>query len=167
MTSRATPNLRPSEAITFIHRAELTLAPDFSGATLDGALLTDTRFPRADFRGATLIESGLAGVSWVGADLRDTNLSRASFHLGSSRSGLLFAGTSEGTRTGFYTEEMRDLAHKDPAEVRVADLRGVDLTGAHTDDTDWYRVDLRGARYDAAQRRQMSACGAILGSDRS
>lgn len=137
-------------------------APDFTWASLDRALLTDTRFPRADLRGATIVEAGLAGVAWAGADLRDTDLSRTSFHLGSSRSGLLFAGTSEGTRTGFYTEEMRDLAHKDPAEVRIADLRGVDLTGAHTDDTDWYRVDLRGARYDAAQRRHMAACGAIL-----
>lgn len=161
------------ETATF-HRAHLAdamleglhfRAPDFTEANLDRALLTDTRFPRADLRGASLVEAGLAGVSWPFADLRDADLSRASFHLGSSRSGMLFAGTSEGTRTGFYTDELRDLGHKDPAEVRVADLRGADFTGAHTDDTDWYRVDLRGARHDAAQRRHMAATGAILGRE--
>jgi uncharacterized protein YjbI with pentapeptide repeats len=47
-------------------------------------------------------------------------------------------------------------------EIRNANLRGCDLTGALVMDTDWYLVDLRDALYDEAQREHFARCGAIL-----
>ncbi len=146
------------------HLEGLTLeAPDLSGANLAQALLTATRLPGANLRGACLAGAGLAQVEWPGADLREADLTHASFHLGSSRSGLLPAApVSWGTRTGFYTDEARELGFQAPEAIRKADLRGADLRGARIRDADFYLVDLRGALYTPDQAQHLRACGAIL-----
>jgi uncharacterized protein YjbI with pentapeptide repeats len=132
------------------------------GASLTLAILTGARLPRAKLRRATLGGARLADVDLEGADLSQADLRHATFHMGSSRSGLLFLGPSEGTRTGFYTDEALDMRFKRPEEVRVANLRGADLRGARLDGTDFYLVDLREARYTPEQEAHFRRGGAIL-----
>ncbi len=136
---------------------------DFSAAELTGALLSGTRFPRANFQGAILRDAGLAWIDWEGANLFDADLTGASFHLGSSRSGLVFhAPAGWGTRTGFYTDETKDQSFKPPEEIRKANLRGADLRKAVLFQTDFYLVDVRGALYTPDQEQHLRGCGAIL-----
>ena len=131
---------------------------DFTGADLTGSVM-----PRADFRRAVLRETGLADVEWEGADLRGADFTGASFHLGSSRSGLVGSVVPcEGSRTGFYTDDLDEQSYRPPEEVRKADLRGADLCGAKVAGVDFYLVDLRGARYTRSQQTHFRTCGAIL-----
>jgi uncharacterized protein YjbI with pentapeptide repeats/energy-coupling factor transporter ATP-binding protein EcfA2 len=137
-------------------------------ANLTRAYLTGSVMPRADLRGAVLCEAGLADVSWEDADLRDADFSNCAFHLGSSRSGLVFSPLAcEGSRTGFYTDDFLEQDFKSPEEIRKADLRGADLRGADlrgavVEQADFYLVDLRGAKYSAEQADHFRRCGAIL-----
>ena len=83
--------------------------------------------------------------------------------MGSSRSGLVDSTiASEGSRTGFYTDEYTEQDFKSPEEIRKANLCGADLRDALIDGVDFYLVDLRGARYDASQAAHFRQCGAIL-----
>ena len=135
----------------------------FESAVLSECDFAGSVLPRADFRGARLDRAGLAFVSWEGADLRDADFTGASFHTGSSRSGLVGSTlASEGTRTGFYTDDYDDRTHKPPEDIRKASLCGADLRGAKVDETDFYLVDLRGARYTPSQARHFRRSGAIL-----
>ena len=85
------------------------------------------------------------------------------FHMGSSRSGLLFdVPPGEGSRTGYYTDDYHDLGYVDPAQIRKANLCGADLRGATVKGADFYLVDLRGAKYDLDQELHFRRCGAIL-----
>jgi uncharacterized protein YjbI with pentapeptide repeats len=138
---------------------------DFQRANLKGALLTDSVMPRANFRYAKLVNTGLAEIEWEHADLRRADLRGASFHMGSSRSGLLESPiASLGTRTGFYTDDYNEQDFKSPEEIRKANLRGADLRGANISGVDFYLVDLRDALYDASQEQQLRSTGAILES---
>jgi uncharacterized protein YjbI with pentapeptide repeats len=135
----------------------------FAEADLTGSVLTDSVMPGAVFEGAVLRNTGLAGVMWEGADLRRVNFAGATFHMGSTRSGLVGSViASEGTRTGFYTDDYNDQDFKAPEEIRKANLCGCDLRGAQVEETDFYLVDLRGAKYTEEQRRHLARCGAIL-----
>jgi uncharacterized protein YjbI with pentapeptide repeats len=135
----------------------------FAKATLAGCYLTGASMPEADFRGADLRNTGLADVEWEGADLRDADLRGASFHMGSTRSGLVGSAIPcEGSKTGFYTDDYQDREFKNPAEIRKANLCGADLRGAKIDDVDFYLVDLRGALYSDRQREHFLRCRAIL-----
>jgi uncharacterized protein YjbI with pentapeptide repeats len=135
---------------------------NFCTANLEGALLTGTRAAAANFAQACLREAGLADIDWEGADLRG-----ASFHLGSTRSGLVGSDIAcEGSRTGFYTDDYEEQHFKAPEEIRKANLCGADLRGACVLDVDFYLVDLRGARFDAAQAKHFRRCRAILDSRR-
>jgi uncharacterized protein YjbI with pentapeptide repeats len=133
------------------------------GANLDGAHLTGSSLHGADLRDAELVAAGLAEINWESANLRGANLRNATFHLGSSRSGLVGSPIAcEGSRTGFYTDDTEDLSFKRPDEVRKANLRGADLRRANLTNVDFYLVDLRQAQLDAAQREQARQTGAIL-----
>jgi uncharacterized protein YjbI with pentapeptide repeats len=135
----------------------------FRGANLQNALLTGTRIPEGKFRDADLRGAGLADIEWERADLRDADLRNCTFHLGSSRSGLVDSPlASEGTRTGFYTDELHEQDFKAPEEIRKANLRGADLRGADVEHTDFYLVDLRDARYTREQEDHFRRTGAIL-----
>ncbi len=137
---------------------------NFQDARLVNALLTGTIMPGANFRNANLRKTGLADIEWEHADLRGADLRGASFHLGSSRSGLVnsfIAG--EGSRTGFYTDDFEEQHFKAPEEIRKANLCGADLRGARLDDVDFYLVDLRGAQFDPEMEAHFRQCGAILG----
>src|SRR5207302_7921491 len=110
---------------------------DFRGAHLDDCLMSDSFMPGGDFRGASLRGAGLAGIDWPGASLRNADLSGATFHLGSSRSGLVGSTIPcEGSKTGFYTDDYSDQDYKSPEEIRKANLCGADLRGAKIDDVD-------------------------------
>jgi uncharacterized protein YjbI with pentapeptide repeats len=136
---------------------------DFIEADLTASLLTATRFRNARFERACLMRTGLAEIEWENADLREANLAYASFHLGSSRSGLVGSTIPcEGSRTGFYTDEYYEQDYKSPEEIRKACLCGSDLRGAKLDHTDFYLVDLRGAKYTESQHKHFARCGAIL-----
>jgi uncharacterized protein YjbI with pentapeptide repeats len=136
---------------------------DFTEAGLSGALLTGTSMPGACFARADLCNAGLADIDWEGADLRGANLYGATFHLGSSRSGLVGSPIAcEGSRTGFYTDDYDDQTYKAPEEIRKANLCGADLRGARLGDVDFYLVDLRGAIFDADQGEHLRRSGAIL-----
>jgi uncharacterized protein YjbI with pentapeptide repeats len=135
----------------------------FERAYLKGALLTGTTMAGANFEHACLCEAGLADVEWEGVSLRGADLRGASFHMGSCRSGLVGSPIPcEGSRTGFYTDELDEQTYKAPEEIRKANLCGADLRGALLDGVDFYLVDLRGARYDPDQEEQLRRSGAIL-----
>ena len=73
-------------------------------------------------------------INWERADLRGADLRGASFHLGSSRSGLVGSPIAcEGSRTGFYTDDFNEQDFKAPEEIRKANLCGADLRGACLD----------------------------------
>jgi uncharacterized protein YjbI with pentapeptide repeats len=136
---------------------------NFANADLKHALLTGSHMPGADFRRASLCAAGLAEVDWEGADLREADLRDASFHLGSSRSGLVGSPiASEGSRTGFYTDDWNEQDFKSPEEIRKANLCGADLRGARIENVDFYLVDLRGALLGPEQILHIRRCGAIL-----
>ncbi len=135
----------------------------FYRACLEDALMTASHAPGVCFFGANLRRAGLADIDWPGADLRRADLRGSTFHLGSSRSGLVgsyLAG--EGSRTGFYTDEFHEQEFKSPEEIRKANLCRADLREAEVDGVDFYLVDLRGARYTPAQADHFRQCGAIL-----
>lgn len=139
-------------------------AANFTGARLAGCYMTATRMPRASFRRADLRNTGLAEIDWEGADLRDADLRGVSFHMGSTRSGLVGSTIAgEGSKTGFYTDDFQDRDFKNPEEIRTANLCDADLRGAQIGGVDFYLVDLRGAIYTADQHDQFKRCGAILG----
>ncbi len=139
----------------------------FAGADFRNCLLTDSFMPGANFRGAILRGAGLAGIDWAGADLRNADLRSATFHLGSSRSGLVGSTIPcEGSKTGFYTDDFDEQNYKRPEEIRKANLCGADLRSAIIDGVDFYLVDLRGARFSKRQAEHLLRCGAILGSVR-
>ncbi|HTW93859.1 MAG TPA: pentapeptide repeat-containing protein, partial [Tepidisphaeraceae bacterium] len=134
---------------------------DFTKADLTGSLFTGTRIRGGRFVGAILRETGLAEIEWDGSDLRDADFTHASFHLGSSRSGLVGSTIPcEGSRTGFYTDEFNEQDYKAPEEIRKASLCRCDLRGAKVEGTDFYLVDLRGAIYTQEQRQFFARCGA-------
>ena len=135
----------------------------FTAANLEMAALTGSFMPGGSFCGANLTAARLADVEWERADLRGADLRSATFHMGSSRSGLLFGlPPSEGSRNGFYTDEYLDQSFRCAEEIRKADLRGADLTGANLEGVDFYLVDLRGATYSARQEDLLRRSGAIL-----
>jgi uncharacterized protein YjbI with pentapeptide repeats/energy-coupling factor transporter ATP-binding protein EcfA2 len=138
---------------------------DLRQARLRNALLTGANLTGADLTGANLRGTGLGDVTLESACLRHADLRGATFHMGSSRSGLLFTPiASEGTRTGFYTDESEEHHFQAPEDIRKANLCGADLLGAHIDGVDFYLVDLRGALYDREQERYFRRCRAILGA---
>jgi uncharacterized protein YjbI with pentapeptide repeats len=134
-----------------------------AGADLQGAYLTGSKLHSADLQGANLSGAHLAEIDWEGADLRDVQLKGATFHMGSSRSGLVDSPIAcEGSKTGFYTDDYEDRNYKRPEEIRKANLCGADLRGARLLDVDLYLVDLRDAQLDSAERAHARRCGAIL-----
>jgi uncharacterized protein YjbI with pentapeptide repeats len=136
---------------------------DLTGAHLDGADLTGSSAVGADLTGASLRGAGLADIDWAGAKLQGADLWGATFHMGTTRSGLLFTPiASEGTRTGFYTDGFDERTYKSPEEIRKANLCGADLRGADLRNVDFYLVDLRGAQFDPKQEDHLRRCGAIL-----
>ncbi|MGN6367553.1 MAG: pentapeptide repeat-containing protein [Phycisphaerae bacterium] len=136
---------------------------DFVGVNFTGSYLTSSDLSGSDLGGAVLRYTGLAEVNWENVDLRGADFTKASFHLGSSRSGLVGSViASEGTRTGFYTDDYCEQEYKAPEEIRKANLCGCDLREAFVTGTDFYLVDLRGARFSPEQRVHFANCGAIL-----
>jgi uncharacterized protein YjbI with pentapeptide repeats len=136
---------------------------DFREADLRNALLTGSFMAGSNFDGAKLASAGLAQVEWEGVSLRGADLRGASFHLGSSRSGLVGSPLAcEGSRTGFYTDDFTEQDFKAPEEIRKANLCHADLRGARIDGVDFYLVDLRHAQFDAEQEERLRLCGAIL-----
>jgi uncharacterized protein YjbI with pentapeptide repeats/energy-coupling factor transporter ATP-binding protein EcfA2 len=136
---------------------------DFENAVLNEALLTGSVIPAGNFTHAKLEGARLADIEWEGALLCGADLRGATFHMGSSRSGLVGSPiASEGSRTGFYTDDYEEQSYKAPEEVRKANLCGADLRGALLGDVDFYLVDLRGALYDPEQEEHFRRCGAIL-----
>lgn len=128
-----------------------------------GSDLTASKWRGANLERAVFDGSGLADVDWEGADLRAADFRRATFHLGNARSGLVDSTIpGEGSRTGFYTDESLDDHFRAPEEVRKANLRRCDMRGAIVEGTDFYLVDVRGARLEPEQRDWLKRCRAIL-----
>jgi uncharacterized protein YjbI with pentapeptide repeats len=158
----------PKASLLFCELEGLRLPEaDFAGANLIGSYLTGTFMPLAKFNGANLRNTGLAEIEWEGADLRNADLRGCTFHMGSTRSGLVSVGITdlppcEGSRTGFYIDDFADRDFKPPEEIRKADLRSADLRGANIEGVDFYLVDLRGAMFTPAQAAYLEKCGAIL-----
>ncbi len=136
---------------------------DFFQADLSGAWLTGSVLPRADFRHADLRNAGLADIHWEHADLRGADLRGCTFHMGSTRSGLVGSPyPGHGSKTGFYTDDYHDQAFKHPEEIRKANLCGADLRGANLSGVDFYLVDLRDAFLDDGIPAYIEQSGGIL-----
>ena len=136
---------------------------NFTKASLTRALLTGTTAEGVSFSGASLRQAGLAEVVWMDCDLRDVDLRGVAFHLGSTRCGMVDSPyPSHGTRTGFYTDDYYNLSFTAPESIRKAALVGCDLRGANIGNTDFYLVDLRGARFDRKHFAHLVRTGAIL-----
>lgn len=139
------------------------VSANFANADLSKALLTGSVMPNADFSDADLREAGLADIDWEFANLHSADLRNVTFHMGSTRSGLVGSNIPMlGSRTGFYTDDYNEQDFKAPEEIRKANLRGADLRGAIIEHTDFYLVDLRDALYDSRQEQHFRRCGAIL-----
>lgn len=136
---------------------------DLRDAVLERALLGGSHLRSSRLARANLRSTGLAHVDWEGLDLTDVDFTHASFHLGSTRSGLL-AGMPAmwGSMTGFYTSDDVEVEHLPPELVRKANLRACDLRGASVTGCDFYLVDLRGARFTPDQAEHFRSCRAIL-----
>ena len=90
---------------------------------LEEATLTGTSIVRGNLGGACLRYAGLGDIDWPWACLCGADLRNATFHMGSSRSGLVNSPiASEGSRTGFYTDEFTEQDFKAPEEIRKANL---------------------------------------------
>ncbi len=154
----------PSAALRGCHLDGMDLAgADFQGADLRGAALTGAFLPGANLEGADLRDSHLADANLERANLCGADLRGASFHMGSSRSGLVFSPrASEGTRTGFYADDLLEEDYLPAEERRKANLRGADLGGANLEGVDLWLVDLRDARMNEQQEAWARRCGAIL-----
>ena len=136
---------------------------EFISADFSSAWLTGTSIPNGNFIGACFRNAGLADIDWEGACLREADFDDANFRMGSARSGLVNSPIAcEGSKTGFYTDEFHEQHFKNPEQIRKANLRGADLTGAKVFRTDFYLVDLRDATYDESQRAHFERCRAIL-----
>lgn len=136
---------------------------NFFYVNLQNAWLTGSILPRADFRDAYLCGAGLADIHWEDADLREADLRGCTFHMGSTRSGLVGSPyPGHGSKTGFYTDDYYDQGYKRPEEIRKANLCGADLRAAKLDGVDFYLVDLRGAKFDPDAAEHLQKCGAIL-----
>lgn len=134
---------------------------DWAHSDLTGSRLHGAQLHRASFRYCHLAE-----IDWRGADLRAADLTGAVFHLGNARSGLVDSTlASEGTRTGFYTDESLEEHWRQPEQVRKASLRDCDLRGAWLRGVDLYLVDLRGAKLDPEDRAWARRCRAILDAE--
>ena len=132
-------------------------------AILRGAYMTGSQLHHADLRWADLTNAGLGDIDWENADLRHAKLTGVTFHMGSSRGGLVFSPIAcEGSKTGFYTDDLHEQHFKAPEEIRKANLRGADLRGANIKGVDFYLVDLRYAKLDADQLEYVKSSGAIL-----
>lgn len=153
-------------AASFIEVAFAGVAiPDWSAEMTNFARcdLTRARLPRARLYRARFTACRMHGIELAGADLSGADLRGAQFHFGNSRSGLVGSPlASEGTRTGFYTDEHRERAFLSPEAVRVADFTHCKLRGAQLEGADFYLVDFRGADLDPAQRAYLQRCRAIL-----
>ncbi len=133
------------------------------GANLRSSSLSGSEAQGANLQKVNLRAAQLGEVDWENADLRNADLRDVVFHLGASREGLLSSPyASEGTRTGFYTDERLEQHFKAPEEIRKANLKGVNLLGAHIEGVDFYLVDLRGAKMSREQYHQAASTGAIL-----
>ena len=132
-------------------------------AWLNDAILTSSRRRNVSLAGCRFHNSKLAEVDWEGCDLRGAQFVNTHFQMGSTRCGKVDSPyPSHGTRTGFYTDEYDEQYFKRPEEIRKANLCDCDLRGARVLKTDFYLVDLRGAKYDEKQREHFQRCGAIL-----
>lgn len=132
-------------------------------ADLSFAHLTGSVMPAADLLKARLQGAHLAEIHWERANLREADLRGVSFHMGSSRSGLVGSPIAmEGSMTGFYTDDREELYFKRPELIRKANLRGADMRGVEAEGVDFYLVDLREARLDPQLERQARRTGAIL-----
>jgi uncharacterized protein YjbI with pentapeptide repeats len=145
-----------------LEEVDLT-ACDLRAADLSKCLLTGAHLAGANLRKADLREAGLAQIDLEGADLRGADLRGASFHLGSTRSGLVGSVIPcEGSKTGFYTDEIEEQCFRRPEEIRKANLSGADLRGAKLKGVDFYLVDVRSAKYSRKQAKYLKRCGAIM-----
>ena len=138
----------------------------FDKAHLRNSTWTDSKLTDCSFQSANLQGARLADIDWENCDLRKADLRGCTFHMGSSRSGTVGSPyPSHGTRTGYYTDDYNDQHFKSPESIRKASLLACDLRGANIAGVDFYLVDLRAAKFDAAQRQQLISTGAILDDD--
>ena len=139
---------------------------DFSKAALGASTWSGSKLTECSFYDAGLSGGRMAEIRWEFCDLREADLRGCTFHMGSTRSGIVNSPyPSHGTRTGFYTDDYNDQHFQAPELIRKACLYGCDLRGANIHGVDFYLVDLRAGKFDDSQREQLISTGAILDDD--
>jgi uncharacterized protein YjbI with pentapeptide repeats len=152
------------ERVNFENKVAISV--DFRNVDFNGCLMNGSSFRRTTFAGAILADCRMAEIDWEQCDLKRADLRGCTFHLGSSRSGLVDSPyPGHGSKTGSYTDEFGEQYFKTPEMIRKANLCGADLRGAKIDGVDFYLVDLREAKFDAGQLDQLVSTGAILSDE--
>ena len=132
---------------------------DFHSAHLKNALLTGSQMPGAVLPGRTAAR--MADIEWEGADLARPTCETARF-IRARRSGLVGSPiASEGSRTGFYTDEFHEQDFKDARGDPQG--RSGTPTCARVSTTSTSTWSTRGAKYSDDQEDHFRRCGAILG----
>ena len=138
----------------------------FANSRFRRCVWTNSQLKDSDLRSAKLNRGRMADIQWENCDLRKADLRNCTFHMGSTRSGLVGSVyPSHGTRTGFYTDDYDDQHFQPPETIRKASLYGCDIRGANIEGVDFYLVDLRAAKFDRGQIKQLISTGAILDDD--
>ena len=114
---------------------------DFQNADLSGLNLQGLDLSRANFKGATLVDTQLQGSNLVGVNATGANFERANL------SGAALSNSN------FDKTNMRQ-ADMTGSNLNDASFSRADLTGARINRTEMYRVDLSGANLTMVQAQE-------------
>lgn len=130
--------------------------------SLESAKLVNAPLRSAKLNGAYFYKADLRGADLTGTDLSNANFSRANLSGVNFLSAKLFFADFE--RAIFTDERLKLTATIDFADLRVANLRGVDLSGAKLEVVDLRSASLESANLSGVRFIGVNLSGANLSS---